>query len=342
MFEGKLLSSIGDAILEKKDGTVQSVSKSNIQNVDFPKLPLGLITRSTLVWMLSSHAAGQQEAEISYLTNGISWHAEYVIVLDKEDKKIELSAWVSIDNQSGTAYENAKIKLIAGEVHRAVSPPQPYRMRKVMATMAMEGAEDRQFQEKTFFEYHLYVLNRPATIKNHQIKQLSLFPTATANVKKIYKYDGSQDSDKVKINVEFVNSKNEGIGIPLPAGKVRVYKKETDQSQEFVGEDQMNHTPKDEKVRLCIGDAFDVVGERKQKEIKNLGTRAKQETIEIKLRNHKESDIEVTAIEHLSGEWEISSASHQYEKKDAETVEFKVPVKKDGETIIEYTVMTRW
>lgn len=339
-FSGKLLSASNDIVLEKKDGGIQSVSKSMVQNVEFPKLPQGLITRPTLVWTMQADRGGDHDMELSYLTSGMGWHAEYVAVADKDDKKMDLSAWVSIDNKSGAAYENAKLKLIAGDVNRA-APPQP-RGAKVRATFALAQDMAEQFQEKAFFEYHLYTMTRPATLKNNQIKQLTLFPTATVNVKKIYEYEGLNDPKKVKVMMEFLNSKQEGLGLPLPAGKVRVYKQDSDKSQEFVGEDRLDHTPKDEKVRIYVGDAFDVAGERKEKENRSLGGRANQQTIEIKLRNHKDSDIEVVVTERFWSDWEITRQSQKFEKKDARTAEFVVPVKKDGEATVEFTVVTRW
>lgn len=341
LFDGKLLSAASDVVLEKKDGSIQALQRSNIQNIDFPKLPLGLITRPTLVWTLLSDKGGNHDMEVSYLTEGISWHAEYVAVLDKDDKKMSLSAWVSVDNKSGAAYENAKVKLIAGEVHRAEVPQPMYAKGLRMDALSLESAG--QFQEKPFFEYHLYTLQRPATIKNNQIKQLTLFPSAGGvTIKKIYKYEGQSDPKKVKVNVEFVNSKSESLGMPLPAGKVRIYKSDADKSQEFVGEDRVDHTPKDEKVRLTLGDVFDVAAERAEKEMKSLSSKSQQRTVEIKLRNHKDTDIEVLVVEKLWGDWEIVKSNYASSKKDSNTAEFKIPVKKDKETVLEYTVINRW
>lgn len=340
VFEGKLLSTGTNVVLEKRDGGVQSVAMTNIQNVDFPKLPAGLITRPTLVWYLSNEKAGNHTTETSYLTNGIGWHAEYVALVHKNETKLDLSAWVSINNQSGADYENAKLKLIAGDVHRIdTSPPR----RHMYEEMAMAKAADApQFKEKAFFEYHLYTLQRLATIKNNQIKQLSLFPPAMSSVKKIYEYEGSRNEKKINVKLELVNSETNGLGLPIPAGKVRVYKSDKDQSQVFLGEDQIDHTPKDEKIRLYVGDAFDVVGERKQSNYKQISDRAREETWQIKLRNHKKENIEVLIIERFWGDWEIREASHTYTKKDANTVELLIPLKKDTETVITYTVLYRW
>lgn len=340
IFEGKLLSAGGNVVLEKNDGGIQSLAIANVQNVDFPKLPAGLITRPTLVWYLSNEKAGTHTIETSYLTEGIGWHAEYVALVNTDETKLDLSAWVSIQNQSGTDYEGAKLKLVAGDVHRITPPPPVYPAYEELA-MA-KAAPPPQFQEKAFFEYHLYTLQRATTIKDNQIKQLSLFPTATTSVKKIYEYDGSKNEKKINVKLEFINAEKNGLGLPIPAGKVRVYKSDEDQSQIFLGEDRVGHTPKDEKIRLYVGDAFDLVGERKQIDYKQLGDRAREETWQIKLRNHKKEDAEILVIEHIWGDFEIRESSHPYNKKDANTLEFLVPVKKDAETTLKYTILYRW
>lgn len=194
IFEGKLLSASGNVVLEKKDGGIQSIAMANIQNMDFPKLPAGLITRPTLVWYLSSEKAGKHNMETSYLTDGIGWHAEYVALVNKDETALDLSAWVSVNNQSGTDYENAKLKLVAGDIHRIT--PLPPRYIGYEERAMVKAAPAPQFEEKAFFEYHLYTLQRAATIKNNQIKQLSLFPTATTPVKKLY--DMNMTDTKVK------------------------------------------------------------------------------------------------------------------------------------------------
>lgn len=340
VFEGKLLSIGGDVVLEKKDGEIQSIAVTNIQNTEFPKLPEGLITRPTLVWYLSNEKAGTHTTETSYLTEGVSWHAEYVALISKEETGLDLSAWVSIQNQSGTDYGNARIKLVAGDVHRVVQTPPhhiPYEERALA-----KAAPASQFEEKAFFEYHLYTLQRATTIKNNQTKQISLFPTATTPVKKIYEYDGSRNGKKVNVKLEFINSENSGLGLPIPAGKVRVYKADEDQTQIFLGEDRIDHTPKNEKIRLYVGDAFDIAGERKQTHSKQLSERVRLETWEISLRNHKNEDIEILVREHPHGDFEIRESSHAYHKRDVNTIEFLISVKKDEEVLLKYTVVYHW
>lgn len=338
---GTLLSSTGgDIIVQLENGQIRALKSEAVQSVFFPSLPEGLITRPTLVWMLDSQKAGQHESEISYLTSGIQWHAEYVAVVNETDTQLDLGGWVSIENNSGTAYENSKIKLVAGDVHR-VRQPQPRPMRNQVYAMSA-AKETAQFEEREFFEYHLYTLQRPATIKNRQIKQLSLFSPQTAEVEKIYSYDGEYHGKKVNVRLEFKNSKENGLGMPLPRGKVRVYKRDSDDSQEFIGEDAIDHTPKDETLRLTMGSAFDIVGERTVKDVQQINKRSRQQTVEITLRNHKEQQVEVLVIEHLYGDWKFVGSTPPVHKKTADRVEFQVQVPADGENTFEYTVLFQY
>jgi len=337
-FQGKLLSYEGGSlILKAESDSVRMVTMNNLMNIDFPKLPEGLITRPTLVWMINNEQEGVHKTEVSYLTSRMSWHAEYVTVVKNNDQNLELSAWVSIDNKSGATYPDAKLKLIAGDVHRVV-PPRPIRAAKGYVLEAMEAAAP-QFEEKAFFEYHLYTLQRPATINNNQIKQISLFPTAETNVKKIYTYESYRSQDDVRVNLEFLNSKGNGLGMPLPAGKVRVYKEDPDDaSLEYIGEDMIDHTPKDEKVRLFLGNAFDIKAERAMTNKVSTGKHSHDETWQIKIRNHKDSDVDIVVIEKFYGFWEVKESTNQYKKKDANTIEFYVKVPKDQEAVLNFTV----
>ena len=334
-YSGTLLNASGkDIILRESDGGIKIVRREAVENMAFPKLPDGLITRPTLVWTIDCQQAGKHKTEVGYLTSGIQWHAEYVGVANKDDTILELSGWVSLDNKSGATYENAKLKLVAGDVHRA-QDIRPYVERHVAL---LSSARSQQFQEKAFFEYHLYTLQRPATVANNQIKQISLFPPTEAKVNKTYSYNGARDRKKVRVNLEFENKKEFGLGMPLPKGKVRVYKRDDDKSLIFIGEDFIDHTPKDEKVRVYVGNAFDIVGERTQKDRKSIGKTAWQETWQIKLRNHKDKAVRVTVIERLRFGWEILQKTHEYKKKDAATIEFEIEIPKDAEIVVEYVV----
>ncbi len=337
-FKGVLLSNEGNNLILKTDAdVVKQISKSNVLNIEFPKLPEGLITRTTLVWTVNNDQAGLHKTEVSYLTSAISWHAEYVAVAKNDDQKLELNAWVSIDNRSGATYPDAKLKLIAGEVNR-VQEIRPMRAAKGMMLEAMDYAAP-QFEEKAFFEYHLYTLQRPATVNNNQIKQISLFPTAESAVKKIYTYEPRRSEQDVRVNLEFMNSKQNGLGMPLPAGKVRVYKEDpADASLEFIGEDMIDHTPKDEKLRLFLGNAFDIKVERAMTNKVSTGKRSHEETYQVKIRNHKDTDVEVVVIEKFYGFWKVKNTSHTINKKDANTAEFLVKVLKDQEAVLEFTI----
>jgi len=339
---GKLLSASGkEVMLQEASGTIRVINQTAILNLEFPKLPAGLMTRPTLVWTIHNQQAGKHKTEVSYLTKGISWHAEYVAVAKAGDRELELAGWISIENQSGGTYQNAKLKLVAGEVHQV--QPKKRDGRNLAYAMRTEVAPPPQFKEKEFFEYHLYSLQRPMTVKNSQIKQISLFPAVNTKVKKLYIFDSLYDQKKIRVHLEFKNSKQDGLGMPLPGGKIRVYKEDTeDKSLEFIGEDKIEHTPKDEKVRIYLGNAFDIIGERVQKNQHQLGKKSREETWEIKIRNHKSTAVKVIVVEHVWGYWEIRNKSHEYTKKDATTFEFAVDVPKDGETVINYTILKRW
>lgn len=338
MFEGELQTSPDDIILVDKSGAVNVVRRDKIVHSEFPQMPENFVQRPTLIWTLKSEASGKRKAEVSYLTGGMNWHAEYVGVVKGKDK-LSLAGWVSVENRSGAAFENAKLKLMAGDVH-LVSVPTDGRRRFVQGTMALK-AEAQQFEEKEFFEYHLYTLQRPATVKNNQIKQISFFPETEVKCKRIYLYDQRKSNKNIIVSLEFKNYKSEGLGMALPAGKVRIYQEDEDKSLEFVGEDNIKHTPRDEKVSIQVGKAFDLVGERTVVDSRKIGRRDREDDVEIKLRNHKKEAVTITVRERFYGDWRITNPSHKYDKTDANTIEFKVdvpPHKPEEELIITYTV----
>lgn len=345
-YKGRLLSYDGrNIILQDGSGQVMMVSVAKVIDYKFPSLPEGLIIRPTLRWQIDSPSSGTKRCEVSYLTNGINWNADYVAVVNEADTKLDLSGWVTINNNSGTTYEEAKLKLVAGDIHR-VEPD--YRVAAPMMEAAMaKGARAPQFEEESFFEYHLYTLNRRATINDKEIKQLTLFPTTQAKVEKVYIFDSYQryysrgdNKQKVKVNLEFENSEAAGLGMPLPKGKLRVYKEDSHKALQFIGEDLIDHTPKDEKVRVYLGDAFDITGERMLTNMEDLGGDRRRETYGITLKNHKDDDIVVTVVEHPQGwrEWEIRNSSHEYRKIDNYKVEFDLKVAKDKEETLTYII----
>ncbi|MEW5876316.1 MAG: hypothetical protein AB1752_14200, partial [Candidatus Zixiibacteriota bacterium] len=320
--------------LQMPDGSLRIISREQTADVSLAKLPDGLITRPTLVWGLDSRIEGKHEAEVRYLTGQIGWHAEYVATVSPDETSLNLGGWVSIDNQTGATYADATIKLIAGDVNRVQDDRYP--MPK-MAMAAMERA-DQGFEEKAFFEYHLYTLKRPSTLRDREIKQLALFDPVDVTVTKRFEYDGSRNDSKVRVALEFQNNAGAGLGIPLPMGKIRVMKADTDGSLEFIGEDRIDHTPKDEKVRVTLGNAFDVVGERIHKDHRQITTRTNEDDFEIILRNHKTETVSVVVVERIWGDWTITQSSAEHHKKDASTAEWTLSVPPDGETRLTFTV----
>lgn len=319
-----------------------------------PKLPENLIAQPTLTWLYQNNSAKEHDIQVSYLANGINWRADYVIVLNASDDKLGLNGWVTLDNNTGATYTNAKLKLVAGEVNR-VQQPNLYQA-KAMRGMAMEMdmmAAAPQFEEKSFFEYHIYDLQRLATIKNNQQKQVSLLEASDVSVRKEYIVEGGQHyywnnymnaelKDPVQVKLRFKNAKDNRLGIPLPQGTMRLYKEDDKGSLQFIGEDRIEHTPKDEWIKLKVGEAFDVTSKRKQldyKETNRLLSRWVEAEWEITLYNHKEEDIVVYVDEAMLGaEWEMVKSSHPYAKEAAFHVRFEVPVSKDKEVKLTYRV----
>jgi hypothetical protein len=320
--------------------------------VIFPKVPDNLISKPTLVWLLENSLAPTQRIETTYLTNGINWRADYVVTLNDRDDHADLSGWVTIDNKSGATYRDAKLKLVAGDVNR-VSDEWEYKDKMLRAALGEAKKAEPQFKEEEFFEYHIYTLQRPATIKENQTKQISLVTADAIPVKKELIYYGAPSyyrsrygevisNQKVGVFIEVANKKENNLGIPLPKGTIRVYKNDKEGSLQFIGEDAIDHTPKDEKVRIKLGDAFDVVGSRKQTDWKKIADDTYEAAYEISLRNHKKEDVVVKVIEPIPGDWEMLSASHEHTKTDASTAEFNLPVPKDKETKLTYRVRMRF
>ncbi|MBC7251770.1 MAG: DUF4139 domain-containing protein [Anaerolineae bacterium] len=359
-YTGTLLSGTDDIILQSDDGQVTVVKLGSVREFSFPALPEGLITRPTLIWLLRAAQAGVHNVEVTYLTGGVNWWANYIVVLADDDKALDLTGWVTLDNRSGASYEDAKLKLVAGDIHRAAD------LGRVEKGIEYEEAvlptPAPQVAERAFFEYHLYEVQRPVTIKDNQTKQIEFASATDVPAEKFFVYDGAQmgyygyrspltdpgygtaTNTKVMVMLEFKNGEEQGLGIPLPKGTIRVYKRDVDGAELLVGEDSIDHTPKDETVRLYIGDAFDIVGERVQTDFKKLGERSLEESFEITLRNHKDEAVEVRVVEHMYrwSEWEIVQESAEHSKTDAQTIEYRIRVPANGEEKVTYTVRYRW
>ncbi len=366
VIHGKVLAVRGGMfILQTADG-LEFVPQGS-GRIQLPPLPLGdLVTKPTLVWKLHANKGGRHTLRTTYQTDGITWRSDYNLVLNEDDTEADLGAWVTLMNLSGTAYKNARLKLIAGDVQR-VAPQQPMSPYALRSMSSMEQAGAAGFQEKAFFEYHLYTLPRRTDILANTTQQITLFPTAhDVSVEKVMVYYGlpaqarwwvfpspqtdrnlgTQSNRKVDVYVRFKNDRASNLGMPLPKGKVRVYKEdEADGSLEFVGEDIIDHTPKDEEVLVKVGQAFDVVGERTQTDFQaNYGAHWIVESFEIKLRNHKEDPVKVIVKENLFRwvNWEITKSSQPHKKIDARTIHFDLKVPRDGERVITYTVRYTW
>ena len=336
-YTGTLLSHDGGVVLSLSDGKV--VSLTEVSKFEFPD-SAGLLTKPTLVWQVYSPVAGSRDVLTSYLTGGMSWRADYIVKTNADDTKADIQGWVSVDNGAGTTYEDAKLKLVAGEVHR-IAVPQPNYYDYQVAEEAMYAGSKDSFVEESLFEYHLYTLERPATLKNNQVKQLSLLSADSVPVEKELIFDVSK-SDKVQVVLNLENSKEKGLGMPLPAGVVRVYKADSEGQLQFLGEDSIDHTPKDEKVEVVVGSAFDVTGTRTQTDYKKVSTDVWRESYEIELKNHKAEAQKVRIVEHFYGDWEIAPSSDTYEKTDAYTAEWEVTVPADGSKKVSFTVERRY
>ncbi|QQS37294.1 MAG: DUF4139 domain-containing protein [Ignavibacteriales bacterium] len=343
LIEGKLLSGgAGQVVLQKKDGGLVMLPNLTKYRFSVGSLPEGLITKPTLVWLVNSNSSGKQDVEISYQTAGMNWHAEYVAVLNSNDTKIDLNSWVSVENNSGTTYKDAKLKLVAGNLN-LVQNIQTQTGRMDGMYMEKSVSQD-QFGEKEFFEYHIYDLKRPTTLANNETKQISLFEAGNVGVVKKYFYKSGSNyyynpglAGKVNVIVEFENKEGNNLGVPMPKGKVRVYKSDGE-SVEFIGEDMIDHTPKNEKLKLKIGDAFDIVAEEIQTENKRITDRVSEQAYDLKFRNRKKEDVVIEVERGLGLNWEVLSSSINYEKKDSQNITFKVPVKADGETVLKFRV----
>jgi hypothetical protein len=365
-YSGTLLSFDGNQLVirqaDEKAGIVMVQRGDNVKDIQFGALPEGLITKPTLVWKLATEKVGEQLIEVAYQTAGINWQADYNAVLNAKDTALDLGGWVTINNQSGATYKDAKLKLIAGDVRKV----QPAAYRAIGGNILLNEGKLAVpgFEEKAFFEYHLYTLGRPATVAQNQTKQIELLKAADVPVKKVFLYDGApqyrfygglnQDASygneegnkKVNVIIEVKNAKDNHMGMALPKGKVRLYKRdEADGSLEFIGEDEIDHTPKDETVKLHIGDAFDIVGERKRTNFSiDASSHVMTESFEMRVRNHKTEPVEVLVKETLYrwNNWEITESNQKWTKYDSNTIHFPVKVDKDSEQVVTYTVKYTW
>lgn len=321
-------------------------------NFVFPQVPEDLHARPTLSWLLRTDSAGARQLETVYLTDGMTWRSDYAVVLDADGGTAGVSAWVTIDNRSGATFRDARLKLVAGDVHR-VSEGEAYAGQPMpRKTMAVQAAP--QFRKEALFEYHLYALERPTDVKDNQSKQVGLLSSRDVPVSKEYVFRGQdrhhmgrmpgyiEKNRKIPVYLVFRNDKASRLGMPLPKGIVRVYKRDRDGSLQFVGENAIDHTPVDEKVRMTVGSAFDVVGDRKQTSWSSIAENVTESGYEISLRNHKKEDVVIRVEEAIPGDWKILESSHPHGKEDSGTAVFSVKVPPDREVVVRYRVRSRF
>ena len=328
----------------------------------FPDLGDDTVLKPTLNWLLQSDKPGKFDAEVSYITGGVTWEADYNLVSPEKGDTVDLIGWVTMNNQSGKAFHDAKIKLMAGDVNK-IQPPQREMFEGMSRnSMAMPAAAP-PVTEKSFDEFHLYSLARPTTLLDRETKQVEFVRATDVKAPVIYVYDGAesgyrfyggliqdrgygtQGNKKVRVMREFVNAETNHLGIALPKGKLRFYRRDADGQMEFVGEDMIDHTPRNETIRVTTGNAFDLVGERKQTNFRvDTSDKWLDESFEIKLRNRKKEPVEIRVVEHLYrwSNWEITQKSDDFKKTDSQTIEFRMPVKPDEERTVTYTVHYSW
>jgi hypothetical protein len=354
--EGTLISppSSGGVVVRTADGRFVLNPTGTVEVGD---VAAGLVSRPSLLWTLDVAQAGEHDTQVSYITGGITWKADYVAVVRDDETRVDLTGWVTLDNRSGATYRDARLQLMAGDVRRV---QEDFAMAEVQVRSRVPMAPPPQpvFAQEAFFEYHLYTLDGTTTVANNETKQMSLLSATDVGVARRLVFDvaapwwsqrarqpgagTSTTGDKLGIVLEVRNTRENRMGMPLPRGKVRVYKGDRTGSLQFIGEDLVDHTPQGETVRLYIGDAFDVVGERKVMDTRQVSERVQEQTVQVTIRNHKEGPAQVAVVEHLQGDWEILRSSHRSEKKDATTIEFPLAVPQGGEVVVTYTYRWRW
>jgi hypothetical protein len=328
------------------------VTGLSYESIRFPELPENLYERPTLLWTLQNSGARRHKVEASYLTSNLSWSADYVLNVGKDESNGDLDGWVTLVNHSGTAFKNAQLQLVAGDLHREL--PVNGRMLKAMDQIAAASEAAPAFTQEAFSEYHLYSLGRRTSIFDQESKQISLLNASRFPLQKVYIVNGQSYyyraaaqpgapvKDPVQVFYKFKNEDKAGLGMPLPAGTIRVYQADSHGGSLFVGEDHIDHTPKDETISLHIGNAFDIVAERKQSDYRKLSDRLYEFEYEITLRNHKDAPVVIEANEPIGGDWEMVSSTYKFTKTAAFAAQFQVPVDKDGTSVLKYRVRVRY
>jgi hypothetical protein len=317
----------------------------------FPEVPANLYERPTLLMSLDNSGARKHQIEASYLATNLSWNSDYVLTVGRDDRAADLDGWVTLANNSGTAFHNARLQLVAGDLNRL---PAPSGMVMRADAARAKVANEQQFQQESFSEYHLYSLGRRTSVEDKETKQISLLQGSGVPVEKVFVVNGqnfyyhnqynpgSPQKDPVMVFYKFKNEEKAGLGMPLPAGNLRVYQKDSKGGVLFIGEDHIDHTPKDETVTVHIGNAFDVIAERKQADYKRIDTHVWEMEFEITLRNHKDTPITVEVNEPIGGDWDMLSSTYKFTKTAAWAAQFKVPVDKNGTSVLKYRIRAKW
>jgi len=351
-YDATLVSAVDGRPILEIDGRITADFPGRLA---FPGVPDNLISRPTLVWLLDSKEA-KQEVEVTYMASGMGWNADYVLVVNDDDTKADLSGWVTLRNESGASYEQAELKLVAGDVNRVTrNGPMDYKPKPDEAQKAEDGSA---FSEEALFEYHLYTLAQPTDVLDREQKQVTLLTANGVQIQKRMMFRGQSywyrgrygqilSNAKVGVFLDIQNSEKQGLGMPLPKGAVRVYKEDKSKARQFIGEDSIDHTPRDEKVHVKMGDAFDVVGDRKQTSFTELGGGDRRGCVvesewEIEIRNHKDKAVTVEDWEPIDGDWEILSSSQPSTKKDAHTFVFDIAVPANGKKTVTYKVRVKY
>jgi len=344
LIEGKLLNAGSDLLLANENEEITLIKNKDIHSIKFPKLPDGLNTKPTLVWLVKSEKKKSHQLEIEYLTHGMNWTTEYVAILNEEGTQLHIDAWISIDNKSGKNFENANVSVVAGDLNLARNRG-PVPQYKTMAVSEERYAQDVSEQEQ--FEYHLYKINRPVSIGNNQLKQIRMFKGDGVNATKKYVLNSRERDQRLQVYLRFKNDKNNSLGLPFPAGRFRVYQDKANHTGIFLGEARIKHTPEQEWIEILLGAAFDLAAERKQVRVDRIGKQQLRESYEIIIKNQKSQNVAVSVIENLlyrtsNSNWKIIASSHEYSAKDARSIEFKLNIPAKKETKLTYTVEYSW
>ena len=349
--------SIKATLLADNNGPVWKIGNDIVtggyaESYRFPEVPANLFDRPTLLMTLENSGARKQHVEASYLAANLYWNADYVLTVARDDKQSDLDGWVTVVNNSGTAFHNAKLQLVAGELNRIVEAKnRAMEMDRIPAKMAVAAP---QFQQENFSEYHLYSLGRRTSVEDKETKQISLLQGTGVPIEKVFVVNGqnfyyhnaqnpgSPMKDAVMVYYKFKNDEKSGLGMPMPAGNVRVYQKDSKGGILFAGEEHIDHTPKDETVSIHIGNAFDIVSERKQTDYKRIDNHVWEMEFEIALRNHKDTPVTVQVNEPIGGDWEMLNSSYKFTKTAAFAAQFNVPVPANGSAVLKYRVRARW